>query len=355
MKEAQLLSELEALQASSGRQIAINQEALLAEFRHDQENEGTLGMKILSILGAFLATFFFLGFIFVANIYDSSTGLMITGLLLLGVGYFLTVGKQRGLLADAFSVSLSVCGYVMLLIGLAEPLNSERALAVAGLLIGGLLVAIHENRLITFLATVSVAGWGLFLLAWDGSNAAVHIYVMFTALLLTVWFELEATLLKASDIVCRRYDGIRAGLVFALLIGAYYLSDFRWWMEAYQYPNWYASVVLIPLTGFVAWRALTRFVAVPGQRVIYLAGVLTLLLPTIFAPAICAALLALLLAWKAGYKTGTAIATVALIYFVSRYYYDLNLTLFTKSVVLVVSGLLFLLAYRLLHHKISPR
>lgn len=355
MNEQQLLNELAAVQTAAGRELRIDQEALLAEFRHDEEHEGTLGMKILSILGAFLATLFFLGFVFVAEIYDSSAGLMITGGILLGVGYFLNLGKVRSLVADAFSVSLTVCGYVLLLIGLAEPFDAETGLAVAGALLAGGLLLTHDNRIITFLATVAAAGWILFLFFDAGRTLAVHFYVAGCAGLLTAWFALEAPLLKTAPLLIRRYDGLRTGLIFALLIGAYYLSDFRWWLEEDRTPNWYASVALIPLTGWVAWRALGQFVTEPGQRVIYLAGVLTLLLPTIFAPAICAALLALLLAWQAGYRTGAAVATLALIYFISRYYYDLNLSLLTKSLVLMVSGVLFLIAYRLLHHKISAQ
>jgi hypothetical protein len=355
MSEQQLHNELELLTSNSKRPLQVDEAALLTDFRHDQEHEGSLGMKILSILGAFLATLFFLGFIFVAEIYESSAGLVITGLILLGASFFLSRPKYAGLISDAFSVSFASCGYVLLLVGLAEPFDAERGVMLVGAGIAGIILALHDNRIVTFLATVTAAGCLLYIIATDWESAGVHVYVGVTAGLLTIWFLFEGALLKASSILNRRYNGIRTGLIFALLMGAYYLSDFRWWMELEREPNWYVSLLLIPLTGVVAWQVIKQFVKTQKERTIYLVGVFALLLPTVFAPAICAALLVLILSWRSGYRTGTAIAIIALIYFVSRYYYDLNLTLLTKSYVLSGSGMLFLIAYRVLHHKISPK
>ncbi|WP_020571411.1 DUF4401 domain-containing protein [Neolewinella persica] len=355
MSEQQLNDELALLKSGTNRPLQIDEVALLDEFQHDQEHEGSLGMKILSILGALLATAFFLGFIFVADVYDSAVGLTMTGLILIGASYVLSRPKYAGLMADAFSVSFATCGYMLLLIGLVDPINSERGVALAGAFIAGTILVLHENRIVTFLATVTTAGSLLFLAADGWESPAVHFYVGITALLLTVWFLFEGTLLKVSALVSRRYDGIRTGLIFALIMGTYYLSDFNWWMGMERAPNWYVSVILIPLTGLVTWQLLRKFVKESATRVAYLTGTLTLLLPTVFAPAICAALLILLLSWRSGYRTGAAIAVIALVYFVSRYYYDLNLTLFTKAIILSVSGLLFLAAYRVLHQKISPQ
>lgn len=355
MSEQQLLSELELLQAGVNRPLTIDEPALMKNFRHDQEHEGSLGMKILSILGAFLATIFFLGFVLVAGIYESSEGLTVTGLVLLTTSYVLSRPKYAGLIADAFSVSFATCGYIMVIVGLMEPLSGEQGVAMAGVILAGIMLMLYENSIIAFLTTVTAAAWLLFLITDDWGTAGAHCYVGISAILLTTWFLSEGTLLKASALVNRRYTSIRTGLIFAVLLGAYYLSDFRWWMAMEREPNWYVSLLLIPLVGLVSWQILHQHVKKPGERIAYLLGVLTLLLPTVFAPAICAALLVLILSWHSGYQTGAVIAVLGLVYFVSRYYYDLNLTLFTKSMILAASGVLFLIAYRTLHHKISPQ
>ncbi|MEX0362988.1 MAG: DUF4401 domain-containing protein, partial [Allomuricauda sp.] len=80
------------------------------------------------------------------------------------------------------------------------------------------------------------------------------------------------------------------------------------------------------------------------KTLIYVLSV-AVLLPAVMAPAISGAVLIILLSYKINYKTGLAIGIIALIYFVSQYYYDLNLTLLTKSIILFSSGMVFLLFY----------
>lgn len=183
-------------------------------------------------------------------------------------------------------------------------------------MLAGLVLLVMENSIVTFLATVTMGGCLLFL-AHDGFDQfGAHLYVGFTAILLFGWVQYEAQLLTSSALVSRRYDGIRTGLLLALLIGAGYLSDFRFWMDLPRLPNWYASVALVPLTLWLAYGLLERFGVAAAERWLYLAGLFALLLPTVFAPALSATLLCLLLAWKAGYRTGTALAVLALIYWV---------------------------------------
>ncbi len=88
------------------------------------------------------------------------------------------------------------------------------------------------------------------------------------------------------------------------------------------------------------------------QAIIYICCVLVLA-PALFAPAILGAILIILLGFYVNYRTALLLGTVAFIYFVSQYYYDLNLTLLTKSIILFVSGLLFLILYFFVHKKIT--
>ncbi|MEM9526442.1 MAG: DUF4401 domain-containing protein, partial [Bacteroidota bacterium] len=73
----------------------------------------------------------------------------------------------------------------------------------------------------------------------------------------------------------------------------------------------------------------------------------------LLAPAAAPTLLILLLSFGTGYRLGTAIGALALVYFLGQYYYDLNLTLLTKAYVLLVSGALLLAAYKWLQPKLS--
>lgn len=356
MTDTTIHGQLDRLKSLSSRDLSVNKDDLLEEYHRERESEGTIGTKVLAILGAFVATLCFIAFVFLSGLYESLVAIGVMGFLLLFVSWLLNQNENKvGFIGGAFAVPLSFCGSIMFLIGFVDAVNSETGMAMLAFLLGMTILALFENKIITFLATIGAAGSLLFL-AHDGFYTdGAHLYVALMALLLFAWVNWEATLITSSAYVSRRYDGIRAGLIMALLMGAYYLSDFRWWSEPERSPNWYASVVLIPLVGYIGWDLLLRFVSSPAERGLYAAGILTLLLPTFFAPALSATLLVLLLSWKVGYRTGTALAVIALIYFVSRYYYDLNLTLLTKSIVMMASGSLFLIAYLLLRKKLSPQ
>jgi uncharacterized membrane protein len=77
------------------------------------------------------------------------------------------------------------------------------------------------------------------------------------------------------------------------------------------------------------------------------------LLPTTFSPTISGAILLILLSFYVNYKTGLALGIIAFIYFIARYYYDLNLTLLTKSILLFSSGVLFIALYLFIHKKLT--
>jgi len=83
---------------------------------------------------------------------------------------------------------------------------------------------------------------------------------------------------------------------------------------------------------------------VKSKVLIYALSVL-ILIPTIFSPSISGAIVIVLLSFLVNYKTGLAIGIISIIYFVSQYYYDLNFTLLTKSIILFVSGIIFLVFY----------
>jgi uncharacterized membrane protein len=88
------------------------------------------------------------------------------------------------------------------------------------------------------------------------------------------------------------------------------------------------------------------------KTVIYIFTVLSLL-PTALAPAILGAILIMLLSFSVNYKTGLVVGVIAFIYFVSQYYYDLNFTLLTKSILLFSSGVFFVALYLFTHKKLT--
>jgi uncharacterized membrane protein len=117
---------------------------------------------------------------------------------------------------------------------------------------------------------------------------------------------------------------------------------------------WMSSLVIIFILLYVVYLLLKTFkVTSPQTKLwVYLFSALTLL-PTLFAPAISGALLIVMLSFRVNYKTGLSIGIIALVCFVILYYFDLNFTLLTKSIILFSSGLVFLFFYVFLTKKLK--
>ena len=77
------------------------------------------------------------------------------------------------------------------------------------------------------------------------------------------------------------------------------------------------------------------------------------LIPLLFAPFILGVIVLILISFLVNYKTGLVIGILSIVYFISRYYYDLDFTLLTKSILLFVSGIIFLLLYILTNKKLN--
>ena len=68
-------------------------------------------------------------------------------------------------------------------------------------------------------------------------------------------------------------------------------------------------------------------------------------LPTVFAPYLSGSLLLILICFHYGYRAECAAALLLFIYAVSKYYYDLNLSLLTKSITLFFIGIACIAAW----------
>lgn len=326
-------------------------EKVLTDYLDLQRADSSFAIRTLNLSGGLIATITLIGFMALGGLFDSRLSIFVVGLLLSGLAFMLN-RSRAGLLAEAFTVALSVTGGVMLLVSFGYDNFDERTVCLAGAALSLLFLAIIDNKIVSFLATLAggislltftiLAEWHLF----------THLFLAAHGVLLTLFFQKESHLLTFTPALSRRYLPVRAGLAISFLLAAVYLGKQFWWSEEVVRQHYVASCVIIPLVLFVAYGQLRKFRVIGQRQWLYLGGLTLLLLPTLFAPAIAAALLLLLLSFIAGSRALTVIAAAAMIYLIGQYYYDLHLTLFTKSMVLMASGVLLLVAYGFLHPKL---
>lgn len=345
---------LDKIRAAEGNQFKCDENAIIDAYNHQLENKSNLAIKILSIFGGFLATLAFLGFLGLLGLYNSDYALLCIGVIFISTAIGLNKIYNK-LIIDTLSISTYVIGFSLFVFALSMLDVNENIIAILICFISGLSLIITQNFLLSFISTLVISACFIFLITSNEFYDLIHAYIAINALLLTYVFLYEAKIISISKKLNRLYYPLRIGLVFALLLGLIYIGK-RNLVPIDQNLIWLSSIAIILITLFLASRiiAINKLYSVKKKLMVYILTILVLS-PTILSPSISGAILIILLSFLVNYKTGFVIGIISIIYFISQYYYDLNFTLLTKSIILFVSGIMFLLFYFFTNRKIIKK
>jgi len=343
------------VRAQEGDAFVCDEEALLSEYRKREEDTSSLAIKILSILGGLLACAAFLGFLAVAGLFDSGPGTVILGAVFI-IGAIAVNRKFDKLSVDTMSIALFAAGFAILGFGLSlENLGiNGTCMLFIGLAIATL--ALTQTYALSFLSVLIINISVLVLISHNVKYTYIHVYTSAMAILLAGWMLKEADIVtvpipRLRKTLSRLYNPIRIGLVFSFLFGLTFLGKRGLFPITYV---WASSITTIAAVLYLIYQLCETLHIKPLQHKLIVLGISALaLLPTAFSPAISGAILLVLLSFRVNHKTGTAIGILALVYFVSQYYYDLDFTLLVKSGIMFSSGMLFLLFYLLTHKYLA--
>lgn len=336
------------LQNSLVKELDYDNEGISSEIRDRKRNEAPLFIKILSILGGFLGTIAFLIFLLVAGLYDSEVGMVVLGLIFIASS-LLSNKIFHTLLLDTASISLYVIGFALLTFGLGQWQMNESLICLICIFIAVFSLLFTHNFILVFISVLIVSGGFLSLIIINDVYNFIHLYISLLSLILTGFYLYENKIITGNLKISNLYSPIRIGLIFSFLFGLIVVG-FRGLIPLSFNLIWLSSIFTIASVLLVVWNVLRFFnISSTKNRSLLIIGSLVLLLPTGFSPAISGAILLILLNFLVNYKTGLVIGIIAFLYFVSQFYYDLNFTLLTKSIILFISGLFYLLFYFLLH------
>ncbi len=335
---------LQQIRANEADGFEMNDQSILSEYERKLENNRGMAIKVLSIFGGILSSFAFLGFLFILGIYDSSSGMLVLGLGLVASAILLS-NRFDKLIIDALSVCMYVVGFILLMVAFISLDFHEDAILMLSIILSLITLFFGKNYLLSFISVVAVGLSLLLLIISNDAHEAVHFYIVLYAVGITYFLLEEASLLTGASLVARLYEPVRIGLVVSLLMGILMLGRDRLIPSSNNFI-WISSAAIIVCVLFTIRTILVDLQIGPKNKtyVIYVLSLLSLL-PTVLAPAISGSLLIVLLSYKVNYKTGFVIGLVALVYSIGQYYYDLKFTLLTKSILLMVSGTLFLFFY----------
>ena len=320
---------------------------------HQKNNDiQSLPMKILSVLGGILASLAFLGFLFMTRLYDSSIGLLICGIICI-IGAIWISKKYDKIIIDTVSVSSFIIGFILLGFGLSRLTTNNNIVCVTFIIIAFSSLMIVRNYILSFVSILIISGSILTLIISNETYDLIHIYVSALALIITYFFLKEEKIITVNKSLSILYNPIRTGLIFSFLAGLAILGKKGLFPISPNYI-WLSSLIIISAIVYLGpiLFDILNITKIQHKIVIYILTVLVLL-PTALSPAISGAILIILLSFLVNYKTGLVLGIVAFIYFISQYYYDLNFTLLTKSILLFSSGILFIVFYLFTHKKLT--
>lgn len=341
---------LDTISAVEGSAFSFDENAIKAEYAKQHKRRSNLVIKVLSIFGILFATFAFFGFLAILGIYESELGMLLLGSILIVLSLLLNI-KFDTLIVDTFGASIYVLGIALVSFGLISFELHEDLTTFLVITIALCSLFVVQNYILSFISILIIASGFLVFIFSKDLFELLHFYTAFYALALAYCSFNEPQFFTSGLKVSKIYGPLRIGLIFSLLFGLVAVGNYRL-APMSQNLNWISSLVHISIILYLV-GPITKTLGVDSKNTkiwIYTLTCLTLL-PTLFAPSISGALLIVLLSFRVNHKTGLGIGIVALVYFVIQYYYDLNLTLLVKSILLFSSGVIFVLFYLFLTKK----
>ena len=279
--------------------------------------KSNLTIEVLSIIGGVLTAIFFLGFLALSSILRSETSCLIVGSILI----ITTLFVNRLLTKPFLDAMISVV--TMLL---------------------------SKGFILTFLSVISfyMALFGEITNLFSSLNplnvAAVPIIAIFLFVNLS-----ETKILSYTNGDFSKYKPIHSGLFVSCVLSLAGLSV-NYLTKSTN--DWIISVFMLVGILLMVYKIMQVMqVKSPVHQVcIYLLCIL-ICLPSLHAPYLSGSILLILICFHYGYKAESAVALLLFIYSISKYYYDLDITLLTKSITLFFTGIVLLIAWYIFTQK----
>ena len=304
----------------------------------DREKPSPWYLQAIIGIAAWLAASSLMGFLTIINVLDSATSMMVSG----SIFCIIAVGSRaiirQSLFVDQLALALSLVGQVLLIGGIGWATDSPRIAAVALIGLELLLIVLYANALHRFLSTMIIPAALLFLLFDLEMQEMVHILIAALALgAVIIWRNESYFAVQRTENLYRPLGyGLVISLLYVLILSVVATFD-RELIKVHYW--WISSISLLLILLALVYTILTRLDTAPNIIRLIVIGTIIVFLTTLQAPGIVAAVLILVLGFQRGNGLLMGLATAFLALFLIIFYYNLELTLLTKSLMLMTTGL----------------
>lgn len=305
-----------------------------------EQQQSKLAIKVFASIGAWISALLFWFFLASTELLGSQPGMLIFGSILIAASLIFSRLNYRNLVLDPFTLAFGILGQFILGHALMEWLDDGTGFLLLAIAIESVILWLTRNTIQRFGSTMVLllCLTGLQFEHLDGES-----FPLFTAAVLAVfawaWTKEPKLLVKLRVLTNHFLPGTSALAIFGLVaaitsIGAHDYSLDSWWWNA-------AGILLAATIIWVGWENLKSH---PGKinPAWLLTGAAVAMVPLVFTPGILAGILVMTVGFSRGQYKLAGLGLVGLTFFLIAFYYNLQVSLLTKSLYLMASGVFFL-------------
>jgi len=305
-------------------------------------------------ISAWIAALFIIGFIITGIILtESALAYSITGLIFIAAAVGIKYLFRRSNFAGQLSLAISLAGQGLFVAGIYLGTESLLTTCLITILMEATLFLLYPGRLHRFISALILLGAILTLLygEWEIYEATHALVILLLSLALLIWSEDSYFVSQGLRSLSRPLGYAVTLTLFGLLLPSviYEINYVKyWWLST-------LGLLVVSLLFFIYLRfgrnvlnlSLALMAAMAG-------GVVVLSLLTWQTPGILASLILLIVGFWRGHRLVWGLAVAFLVFFIGAFYYHLALDLYEKSLILMGSGALLLLARTFLLRQFRP-
>lgn len=305
-----------------------------------------MGIKLLAIVGGLLSSMFILGWIF-AFLSGFAIASIVMGVIIL-VAAVVVDKKAESTLVDTACIGAYIVACIMIGYGVNKLFGSDNLTTLVMLVIAFAVPFFTSGYMLNFIAVLTFNGCLFALVNINNAYNLIHVLVAIFALAYTLFSLNEAKLLALGKKINLVYNPWRNALLCSLLALLGYIAVDKQMGKHIRY-EWISSAAITGIYLFFL-NKVTAYLEIEEKknRILIYSGSLLIMLMAVFSPAICGALLILLISFHTGHRLGLILGIIALVYFTGQFYYNLHYTLLVKSMIMFGTGIMFLTAWMIL-------
>lgn len=336
--------------------FTMREDALLHEITEQAENKTSIAITILSIFGGVFSTGAFLAFLFITGIYESEEAILVLGIGLIGASLWLNKAFNK-ISIDAISVTAYLIGLVMIGFSFAEIGLLPFHIFMIFILLAFVSLAIIRTFVLSLLSFLLIFGSSFGMVIENtGTFTTINIYMVVLVLLFAGVSLNESTILAHAKKLSKLYQPLYLALVvslISLLLVGFTAINYVDYEASTVDVSWLPSIIISMAILYVTFKITSLFFVELSQlqQILIYGGTIFILAPTLFAPSLSGTLLIVLISYYVNNNVSLVMGILAFIYSIFQFYYYLGYTLLFKSILLFVTGVLFLLVYFLFTFK----